>query len=108
MKYLAIAARSSVYNTHGGEQKLFGYTYLAGTNLLQVLTSPKGMTLTQTYEATRNLLTGMAYHRGSTLVAQRTYSYDILGRPTTRNAARQGAVVNDTFGHNSRSELVVA
>ena len=29
------------------------YTYLAGTNLLQVLTKPNGMTLTQTYESTR-------------------------------------------------------
>ena len=93
---------------HGGESKNFSYTYLAGTNLLQVLTKPNGMTLTQTYEATRNLLTGMAYHRGSTLVAQRTYTYDIIGRPATRGTARQGTVVNDTFSHNSRSELAGA
>ncbi|MBR5895011.1 MAG: RHS repeat protein [Akkermansia sp.] len=93
---------------HGGAAKNFGYTYLAGTNLLQVLTKPNGMTLTQTYEATRDLLTGMAYHRGSTLVAQRTYTYDILGRPTARNTARQGTIVNDTFTHNTRSELVSA
>ncbi|MDO5471272.1 MAG: RHS repeat-associated core domain-containing protein, partial [Akkermansia sp.] len=75
---------------------------------LQVLTKPNGMTLTQTYEATRDLLTGMAYHRGSTLVAQRTYTYDILGRPTARNTSRQGSVMNDTFAHNTRSELVEA
>lgn len=93
---------------HGGEARNFGYTYLAGTNLLQVLTKPNGMTLTQTYETTRDLLTGMAYHRGSTLVAQRTYTYDILGRPVARNTARQGSVVNDTFAHNSRSELAEA
>ena len=93
---------------HGGEAKNFGYTYLAGTTQLQVLTTPNGMTLTQTYEATRDLLTGIAYHRGSTLVAQRTYTYDILGRPTARNIARQGTVVNDTFAHNSRSELTSA
>ena len=93
---------------HGGAAKNFGYTYLAGTNMLQVLTKPNGMTLTQTYEATRDLLTGMAYHRGSTLVAQREYTYDILGRPTTRNTARQGKVVNDTFTHNTRSELAAA
>ena len=48
---------------------------------------------------------GMAYHRGSSLVVQREYSYDALGRPTTRNTARQGAVVNDIFAHNTRSEL---
>ena len=93
---------------HGGESKNFSYTYLAGTNLLQVLTKPNGMTLTQTYEATRNLLTGMAYHRGSTLVAQREYVYDTLGRPTARNTARKGTVVNDTFTHNTRSELTAA
>ncbi len=99
---------SSAGFLHGGEAKNFGYTYLAGTNLLQVLTKPNGMTLTQTYETTRNLLTGMAYHRGSTLVAQREYSYDILGRPIARNTSRQGTVVNDTFTHNTRSELVDA
>ncbi len=66
------------------------------------------MTLTQTYEATRDLLTGMDYHRGTTLIAQRTYSYDILGRPTARNTARNGQTVNDTFAHNTRSELVGA
>ena len=47
----------------------------------------------------------MAYHRGSSLVVQREYSYDALGRPTARNTARQGAVVNDIFAHNTRSEL---
>ena len=99
---------SSAGFLHGGEAKNFGYTYLAGTNQLQVLTTPNGMTLTQTYEATRDLLTGMAYQRGSTLVAQREYSYDILGRLTLRNTARQGKIVNDTFAHNTRSELVGA
>ena len=99
---------SSAGFLHGGEAKNFGYTYLAGTNLLQVLTKPNGMTFTQTYEASRNLLTGMAYHRGSTLVVQRTYTYDSLGRPTSRNTARQGSVVNDTFAHSSRSELTSA
>lgn len=94
--------------THGGKQKLFGYTYLAGSNLLQVLNKPNGMTLTQTYEATRDLLTSMAYHRGSTLVAQRTYTYDILGRPTARNTARQGTEVSDTFAYNTRAELMDA
>ena len=93
---------------HGGAAKVFGYQYLSGTNLLHKLTKPNNMTLTQSYEATRDLLTGMAYHRGTTLVAQREYSYDTLGRPTARNTARQGTVVNDIFEHNTRSELVIA
>ncbi|MBR3695083.1 MAG: hypothetical protein IKL98_02450 [Akkermansia sp.] len=61
--------------------------------------------ITHTYETTRDLLTGIAYHRGSTLVVQCTYGYDTLGRPTVRNTARQGSVVNDTFTHNTRAEF---
>ena len=93
---------------HGGSEKQFSYGYLPGSNLLQTLTMPCNMTLTQSYETQRNLLIGMAYHRGSTLVTQRTYSYDTLGRPLTRNTARNGQTVNDTFAHNSHSELVAA
>ena len=83
---------------------MFGYEYLSGSNLLHRLTKPNGMTLTQSYELQRNLLTSMAYHRGTTLVAQREYVYDTLGRPT----ARKGTVVNDSFTHNTRSELTAA
>ena len=93
---------------HGGSEKQFSYGYLPSTNLLQSLTMPCNMTLTQSYETQRNLLIGMAYHRGSSLVTQRTYSYDTLGRPLTRNTARNGQTVNDTFAHNSHSELVAA
>ena len=92
----------------GGEEKQFSYEYLSGTHLLEKLTKPNGMTLTQSYEIQRDLLTGMAYHRGSTLVAQREYVYDTLGRPTVRNTSRQGSVKNDTFGYNNRSELTTA
>ena len=99
---------SSAGFTHGGASKNFGYEYLSGSSLLHKLTMPCNMSLTQTYESTRDLLTGMAYHRGSTLVAQRTYTYDILGYPTARNTARNGQTVNDTFAHNSRSELAEA
>ncbi|MBR3695300.1 MAG: hypothetical protein IKL98_03565 [Akkermansia sp.] len=38
----------------------------------------------------------------------RTYSYDALGRPLTCNTARNGQTVNDSFVHNSRSELASA
>ena len=93
---------------HGGAEKQFGYGYLSGSNLLQTLTMPCNMTLTQSYETQRNLLTGMDYRRGTTLVTQRTFSYDTLGRPLTRSTARNGQTVNDSFVHNSRSELVSA
>ena len=93
---------------HGGESKIFSYTYLPGSNLLQILTKPNGMTQTYSYETSRDLLTHIAYHRGNTLVTQREYVYDTLGRPTSRSTARQGSVANDSFTHNTRSELTAA
>ena len=93
---------------HGGSEKQFSYGYLPGSNLLQTLTMPCNMTLTQNYETHRDLLIGMTYHRGSTVVTQRTYTYDALGRPLTRSTARNGQTVNDSFVHNSRSELASA
>ena len=117
---------------HGGVNRQFSYSYLSGSNLLHTLTQPNGLTLTQSYEEHRDLLTGMQYHRGSTLVVERSYSEDkapdgrkgdwtnaqhlpegrgavgrlrvTLGRPTNRSTARQGSVKNDTFTHNDRSE----
>ena len=41
-------------------------------------------------------------------MSQRTYTYDLLGCPTTRNTARQGMLTNDNFVHNSRAELMEA
>ena len=93
---------------HGGVNRQFSYGYLSGSNLLHTLTHPNGLTLTQSYEEHRDLLTDMQYHRGSTLVVERSYSYDTLGRPTNRSTARQGSVKNDTFTHNDRSELTAA
>ena len=99
---------SSAGFIHGGAQKMFGYTYLPGTHLLQTLTKPNNMSLTLSYETQRDLLTGMAYKRGSTTVASRAYTYDSLARPTARSTARNAQTVNDTFGYNSRSELMNA
>lgn len=64
-----------------------------------------GMTLTQSYEENRDLLIGQLYKRSNTSVASRAYTYDTLGRPLTRSTARNGQTVNDSFVHNSRSEM---
>lgn len=94
---------------HGSSEKQFGYDYLPGSNLLQKLTMPCNLILTQSYESNRDLLTGMAYLRsGTTLVAQRSYSYDTLGRPLTRSNTHDGQTVNVAFGYNTRSELTSA
>ena len=94
--------------THQGEHKEFTYTYLPGTHLLHTLAHPNGLTLTQSYDATRDLPTDMSYSRADALVVQRAYTYDILGRPTARNLARYGTQTQDTFGYNTRSELTAA
>ena len=99
---------SSAGFIHGGAQKMFGYTYLPGTHLLQTLTKPNNMSLTLSYEDKRDLLTGMSYKRANTGVASRTYTYDAAGRPITRNTSRNGTTVNDSFGYNNRSELTAA
>ncbi len=91
--------------SHNGESKQFAYSYLTGSNLLQALTMPNGMMLTQQYETQRDLLTGMEYKRGATSVVERYYTYDTLGRPLTRQQNRQGSQRSDSFTHNDRSEL---
>ena len=93
---------------HGGVERQYSYAYLPGTNLLQQLTLPSNMTLTQSYEPQRDLLTGMCYKRSATTVAQRTYTYDTLGCPMSRSTSNDGSTVNDSFGYNSRSELKTA
>ena len=99
---------SSAGFVHGGAQKLFTYSYLPGTNLLQTLVKPNNMTLTQSYEEKRDLLIGQLYKRSSTSVASRSYTYDTPGRPMTRSTSKDGSTVNDSFGYNSRSELNTA
>ncbi|MEE1266540.1 MAG: hypothetical protein UHH87_09660, partial [Akkermansia sp.] len=93
---------------HGGSEKQFSYEYLSGANLLQKLTLPSNMTLTQEYEPKRDLLTSMLYKRSNTGIAHRSYTYDALGRPLTRTTSRNNATVTDTFGYNTRSELTSA
>ena len=93
---------------HGGAQKLFTYSYLPNTNLLQTLVKPNNMTLTQSYEEKRDLLISQLYNRSNTCVASRAYTYDSIGHPVTRSTSKDGATVNDSFGYNSRSELNTA
>ena len=132
----AAGTRSIGYNTYGEQEtdsltadnvthlitetrdefgRSSGFTYAkngtvqhTGSNLLQTLTMPCNMTLTQSYETQRDLLTGMLYKRGTTGVVERSYTYDDLGRALTRRTARNGGTVNDSFGYNTRSELTSA
>ena len=94
---------------HGGATKTFSYNYLAGTPLLASLVCPSNLTIEHAYEAGRDLVAGITIRRGAgTNVVLRNYTYDTLARPLTRSTSRNGTTQNDTFGYNSRSELVSA
>nr|MCR5183090.1 hypothetical protein [Opitutales bacterium] len=87
----------------------FAYNYLEGTNLLASVGN-YFVTKTITYESSRDLPVEIAYNDSvSTLLAKRNYSYDSLGRVVSRTQTRgAGTPRNDSFGYNSRSELVFA
>ncbi len=55
----------SAGSVHEGEEKVFCYDYLPGSYLLHCLTHPNGVTLMQTYEAKRDLMTEMLYINGN-------------------------------------------
>ncbi|MBQ4613455.1 MAG: hypothetical protein IJB31_00815 [Akkermansia sp.] len=48
---------------------MFRYDYLPGSSLLHSLTHPNGVTLMQTYEAKRDLITEMLYINGNQTTA---------------------------------------
>ncbi len=56
----------------------------------------------------KNLELIIRYKRNTTGVVERHYTYDELGRPVTRQTARNGEVYIDSFIYNSRSELTEA
>ena len=91
-----------------GEERIFTYAYLPGTNLLHTIAHPNNILITRTYEERRDLITSMNATRGATNVVLRGYTYDELGRPITRTCSRKGATRNDSFAYNDRSELTNA
>ena len=94
---------------HEGTEQSFVYGYLAGSKLLSSLAMPNGIVRELSYEQRRDLITGMNYHLGETVLVSRTQSYDALGRPTTRTQQRgMEAARNDSFSYNGRNELTGA
>ena len=95
---------------HEEIERTFRYHYLPGSDLLQILSMPNGIMLTQSYEEKRNLLTGMDYVRENSLVTQRRYTYDALARPETRDTRYPNKRIshNDSFAYNHRRELTGA
>ena len=94
---------------HEGTEQSFAYGYLVGSKLLSSLAMPNGIVRELSYEQRRDLITGMNYHLGETVLVSRTQSYDALGRPTARTQQRgTEAARNDSFSYNGRNELTGA
>ena len=58
--------------------------------------------------ARRDLITSIKFKRCAGDVVIRNYAYDNLTRPISRQTARNGTTQNDSFGYNSRGELISA
>lgn len=93
---------------HGHEKKIFTYTYLPGTNLLDTTTHPNDILITCAYEQYRDLAISIKATRRTTNIVQREYTYDKLERPVTRTCSRQTKTHTDSFAYNNRSELINA
>lgn len=90
---------------HGGAARVFTYSYLPGTGLLQSIAHPNGITITRRYDEHRNLVTSMNATKEGADIVLRGYTYDELGRPMTRTCLRQDKNRDDVFGYNDRGEL---
>lgn len=87
----------------------FEYSCLSGTHLPGTLTMPGGVSRELAYEEHRDLVTHISYKKDGANIADRTQTYDALGRPVTRSQQRgTEAVRNDVFTYNDRSELTGA
>ena len=94
---------------HGGTEQSFAYGYLAGSSLLSSLAMPNSIVRELSYEQRRDLITGMNYHLGETVLVSRTQGYDALGRPATRTQQRGTEPArSDSFSYNGRNELTGA
>ena len=87
------------------------FGYLANSNLLSTVTRPNNVNTTWSYEANRNLVTGVENKLNNTVISNYAYTNDALGRRTAM--ARSGSVfttAGDTlsYSYNDRSEVTGA
>ena len=79
----------------------FTWGYLPGSHLKSSLTYPNGLTAAWSYEPARDLLTQVVNAQpDGTVISSYTYTNDLLGRRTSKNA--------EQYGYNVRDELISA
>jgi hypothetical protein len=89
----------------------FRYDWLPGSDLVQSLAMPNGVTRQATYDPHRDLLASITHtNTAGTVLTRRTFAYDATGRLANRTQYRLGDETNrlDAFSYNPRSELTSA
>lgn len=97
-------------NSVSAGSDVFTYGYLANSNLIESLSMPNNINITNSFEPQRNLATSVANKYGDAIVSQYAYSCDVLGRK--QDVVHAGtAFAQSNFNkwlYNDRSELVDA
>ena len=85
----------------------FTYSYLANSDLMANIAMPNNITVTNTYEANRNLITGVENKYSSTTVSKYDYVNDAIARRTSMVKSGTAFSQTDTitYGYNDRSEV---
>ena len=88
----------------------FTCSYLANSNLVSSITYPNGIMATNTYEASRELITLTENKFGVIIVSKYNYTHDATGRRTTMGKNGTAFAQSDSiaYGYNSRSEVTSA
>ncbi len=86
------------------------YAYLANSNLVESVAYPNDISVVNTYEPHRNLVTSVENKHGSTTISKYDYSNDQLGRRVSMAKSGTAFTASDTisYGYNDRSEVVSA
>lgn len=104
------AATGQINSATFASSATFAFSYVPGTNLESSIVTPTYVK-TMTYETNRNLPTEIKYNSngvGTELIAKRNYTFDALGRVSSRTWQNSTINRNDTFCYNPRSELTNA
>ena len=90
-----------------GVSKQFSFGYMEGTNLLQTLTMPQGVTQQITYDEHRDLETGYLFQNSTGVpLLLASQSYDIMRRVASDSWQRSGdSPIQGSFVYNARNEM---
>ena len=111
--YDTLGRLSNVTNDPNGTNDTFSYAYLANSNLVASIAYPHNISVTNTYEANRDLITQIKNYVSfvpSVAISQYDYTNDALGRCTSMSKSGTAFSAADTisYTYNDRSEVTSA